>query len=164
MIALGGTFSRLFSFIKFKIIREAVSSSLLATLGTFPILFQMNGSFYFPSVIINVFVIPFCSVLIPLVLIVTLIYCVFGGATVYLAVPLRYMIKALNGVSKIGEATGFLNVNGSAVLGVSIICFFIILFIASDNVKVKTRLKAGVCAAFLIIAAAGYILPKTCSE
>lgn len=164
MIALGGTFSRLFSFIKFKIIREAVSSSLLATLGTFPILFQMNGSFYFPSVIINVFVIPFCSVLIPLVLIVTLIYCVFGGATVYLAVPLRYMIKALNGVSKIGEATGFLNVNGSAVLGVSIICFFIILFIASDNVKVKTRLKAGVCAAFLIIAAAGYILPKTCRD
>ena len=147
-------------FIRSGFIRDSLCASLGATLGTAPILFNMNGTFYLPSVFINLAVVPFCSLLIPLTFAVTIIYCIFGGVTGYLAIPSRFMLRALNGVSRISSLSDFGYIKGGAIAGAAIFALFIILFILSKYIVASGKAKAIACGAFALCIAFGFVLPS----
>lgn len=147
-------------FMRSEFIKDSLCASLGATLGTAPIIYSMNGSFYLPSVVINLAVVPFCSLLIPLTFAVTLIYCIFGGFTGYIAIPVRLMIRALNGVSRISALSDFGFIRGGAIVGCAILCVFIILFIASKYIVTSKRYKTIACGLFALCIAASFLLPS----
>lgn len=153
------TVNRHLKFIKSAYIRSALGASLGATIGTCPLILNINHSFYFPSILVNLFVVPFCSILIPAVLVVTLTYCIFGGITAYLAIPIRFMITALNGVSSVSLLSDFGNIGSAAISGTCLISFFGIIFVASKYIAAKKSFKIAVCAIFLVVMMAGYIVP-----
>ncbi len=151
ILCMSSALKKPLSFIKSKFIAESLASSIGATMGTFPIIFSMNGSFYLPSFFINLAVIPFCSLLIPAAIVVSVIYILFGGITAYLAIPIRFMINALNGISRIGLFSDFGHISGASFNGVFILLFFMTVFLVSGYIVSSKKAKAAVCS---VIAAA----------
>lgn len=144
---------------KLSFIKSSISSSFGATVGTFPIIFNMNGSFYLPSVIVNIFIVPFCSIVIPLTMLITIIYMIFGGITAYLAIPVRIMITALNGVSKIGMISDWGYIDGGAISGMGILLIYTIIFIASKYITASKKTKAAAVIIFSAVFIAACFVP-----
>ncbi len=153
IICIAGSFglkNKVIKKLKLKNVLSAFIASFAAFLGTFLILLNMNGEINLLALLLSPFSVLLAGVLLPVIAVSTLIYCIFGGVTVYIGYVGIYMIALQNTLAGISEMAG-LSWAAPAVYGASVLAGFAAIFAASKYTVLRARTKLIVCSALALM-------------
>lgn len=123
-------------------IGSALGSALGATLGTLPITLNLSNQFWLPSILLNVVVVAYGAVLIPLLFAATMLYCICPPLFGWIGGILQAMVGLLQSMSTGAALLPELVVNVKSVFGAVILALLGGLFLCSHFVNGKARWKA----------------------
>ena len=139
---------------------EAVSASVGATAGTMPILAASFNRISTLSIVINIFVIPLASAATVLVFITTFAGIVLGPLAAYIAYIPSAFIRAMMAVINLAAGVPFVAMDVASLPWYGIAACFLILFVSSKYVLIRTKMKAMLCAVIASAAVLAMLLVR----
>lgn len=137
---------------------QGLGGSLAVSLGTLPQVARLSGSFWIPTVLINVFAILYTGVLLPLLALCLVAYLIGGKSLLFLGGPLQMLLAALESLSELSRRFPALTVDLPQVPGAALVAGLLALFFASRYFRGKwwekllptlACLGAGICLCYL---------------
>jgi competence protein ComEC len=140
---------------------DAISASIGATAGTFPILASSFNRISTVSIIINLIIIPLASAATVLVFIAALFGLLFGQAASFAAFPAAFIIRIMLVIIKAAADIPFSAINMASPQLFIILAFLLIMYICSKYSYLKVKFKAilsalFICTSMLFILASGF--------
>lgn len=138
---------------------SALGVSLCGLLATTLLLWNVNYEISSVSLLFNLAAVPVAEVTLIVLLVITVIFCVFGGVTVYLGIVGQIMIAALNQIAAWSELAPW-GIDVRGIPGVLLILGFLGIFILSKYFIAGKRVKLCCIAAILAAFTACLLLPR----
>jgi len=130
---------------------NAVSASLGATAGTFPIMAMFFNRLSLIGIVANVVILPLCSLAIVLSFGTVVLGLIIGDIARYLGYAAAAVIRLVSGAVNAVGVLPFAAFNVAAPPWYAVLGGYLIFFICSKYILIKTKTKAFACAALAAI-------------
>lgn len=130
---------------------STLGATLGATLGTAPISINMSNKFWLPSALLNLVVIAYGAVLIPVLFVVVMLYCICPPLLAWTGDILQAMLGLLQTMSTGAELLPQLMLTIKSTWGIVLLGLLAGLFLCSRYVNLRGRVKVAGMAVILAL-------------
>ncbi len=159
LLTVSWQLNRIFNKIMPKAAAKAVSASVGATAGTLPVMAAVFNRVSLLGLIANIVILPLCSLAIVLCFATVVLGLVVGDIAQYLGYAAAAVVRLMTGIVKAIGVLPFAAVNAAAPPWYAVLGSYLVLFICSKYVLIKTKAKAFLSAALAAVVAAALLIP-----